>query len=131
MTKILPLAASRGLVVDNVVCGDDLAEGRPSPLMMYRSFADLGVHPAKAVLKVDDTLPGIAEARAAGSPSVDITLSGNAVRLGEAALSQFSESEKDALHGTHAARFREAGADYVLRSVADLPQLIKRLAPEI
>jgi hypothetical protein len=26
-------------VVDTVVCGDDLAEGRPSPLMMYQMHA--------------------------------------------------------------------------------------------
>ena len=46
-------------VVDTVVCGDDLAEGRPSLFMMYQCFADLGVYPSETVIKVDDTCPGI------------------------------------------------------------------------
>ena len=44
--------------------------GRPTPLMMYRCFADLGVWPAWSVVKVDDTEAGIAEGKAAGSWTV-------------------------------------------------------------
>ena len=43
MAPLLPVAAAQGYEPDNLVCAGDLAEGRPSPLMMYRSFADLGV----------------------------------------------------------------------------------------
>ncbi|MEJ1977258.1 MAG: phosphonoacetaldehyde hydrolase [Acetobacteraceae bacterium] len=75
MAPLLPLAARQGYTPDNLVCAGDLADGRPTPLMMYRTFADLGVYPPRAVVKVDDTVPGIAEGRAAGD------LDGRAVRV--------------------------------------------------
>ena len=55
MDVLVPVAAAAGYAPDSLVCGGDLAAGRPSPLMMYRSFADLGVWPAARVVKVDDT----------------------------------------------------------------------------
>ena len=127
MTKIIPLAAEFGLVVDTVVCGDDLAEGRPSPLMMYRCFADLGVYPSETVIKVDDTCPGILEAVAAGSKAVGITLTGNAVGMSEAELDVLSQDQKEELHQMHAAEFFQAGAEHVIKSVAELPALLDRL----
>ena len=70
MERILPAAAAQGYAPDNLVCADDLAEGRPGPLAMYRCFVDLAVHPPEAVVKVDDTEPGIAEGVAAGCLAV-------------------------------------------------------------
>jgi len=63
MDVVTPIAAAAGYVPDNLVCAGDLAAGRPSPLMIYRCFADLGVWPPHAVVKVDDTGVGIAEGR--------------------------------------------------------------------
>ena len=114
-------------VVDTVVCGDDLAEGRPSPLMMYQCFADLGVYPSETVIKVDDTCPGILEAVAAGSKAVGITLTGNAVGMSEAELDVLSQDQKEELHQMHAAEFFQAGAEHVIKSVAELPALLDRL----
>ena len=81
MEPLLPLARAQGYVPDNLVCAGDLAAGRPTPLMMYRCFADLGVWPAQAVVKVDDTVPGIAEGLAAGCWTVGVAMSGNALGL--------------------------------------------------
>ena len=127
MEKIVPLAASQGYEPDNLVCGDDLAEGRPGPLMMYRCMADLGVYPPQAIIKVDDTTPGIAEGIAIGAITVGLTLTGNLVGLSEEALAALSDTEKDNLHNTHAKTLKSAGADHVLRSVAELPALIDKL----
>ena len=43
MERLLPVAASAGLVLDNLVCAGDLKSGRPGPLMMYKCFVDLDV----------------------------------------------------------------------------------------
>ncbi|MGF1528776.1 MAG: phosphonoacetaldehyde hydrolase, partial [Candidatus Competibacterales bacterium] len=77
MARVLPLAAQQGYAPDNLVCADDLAEGRPGPLMMYQCLVDLAVYPPSAEVKVDDTAPGIAEGVNAGSVTVVFTLSGN------------------------------------------------------
>ena len=66
MERLVPAAAAQGYEPDNLVCAGDLAEGRPGPLMMYRCFADLGVYPPRAVVKVDDTMPGIEEEKWGG-----------------------------------------------------------------
>ncbi len=55
MEIVTPIAAGGGYVPDNLVCAGDLSAGRPTPLMMYRTFADLGVWPPSTVVKVDDT----------------------------------------------------------------------------
>ena len=88
MERLLPAAAAQGYAPDNLVCAGDLADGRPSPLMMYKCFLDLNVWPAGAVVKVDDTKPGIAEGIAAGTWTVGVTLSGNGVGLSREELAR-------------------------------------------
>lgn len=36
MERVLPIAAEQGYAPDNLVCADDLPEGRPGPLGMYQ-----------------------------------------------------------------------------------------------
>ena len=127
MQRVLPLAAAQGYTPDNLVCADDLPEGRPGPLGMYKCFVDLVVHPPSAVIKVDDTEPGIAEGVAAGCVTVGVTLSGNAVGKTPDELKAMSASEVDVLRQAAAAKLRAAGADHIIDTIADLPALIDRL----
>lgn len=120
MAPLRPLAAAQGYAPDNLVCAGDLADGRPTPLMMYRTFADLGVYPPRAVVKVDDTIPGIAEGRAAGTWTVGLTVSGNMVGLTEAEWTALPAPEQAARREQAIATLRAVGADYVIDSVADL-----------
>ena len=59
MTDILPRAAAQGYSPDVVVCAGETAEGRPSPLMMWKALAERQApRPAlRACVKVDDA-PG-------------------------------------------------------------------------
>jgi phosphonoacetaldehyde hydrolase len=120
MERLLPLAQAQGYVPDNLVCAGDLADGRPSPLMIYRCFADLGVYPPSAVVKVDDTEPGIAEGIAAGSWTVGVSVSGNGVGLSLPEWEATAPDEQARLRDAAAAKLRGAGAHYVIDSVADL-----------
>lgn len=125
MEYVLPVAATQGFVPDSLVCGDDLAEGRPSPLGMYRSFADLGVYPPECVIKVDDTVPGIAEGTAAGCVTVGILMSGNSVGLSLAEVQSLGQPQRDSLRHKATRDLKEA--DYRIDTVADLPALIQQL----
>ncbi|WP_029350555.1 phosphonoacetaldehyde hydrolase [Bosea sp. 117] len=120
MERLMPLAAAAGYRPDNVVCAGDLAAGRPSPLMMYRTFADLGVWPASACVKLDDTEPGIAEGLAAGTWTVGLALSGNAAGLSKAELDGLAPDERAALRARATDKLARAGAHFVIDSVADL-----------
>jgi phosphonoacetaldehyde hydrolase len=127
MARLLPVAAAKGLVPDNLVCAGDLAAGRPSPLMMYRCFADLGVWPGHAVVKVDDTEPGIAEGIAAGCWTVGVTLSGNAVGLSRSELDALSDVERAGWRAKATAQLQGAGAHFAIDSVAHLPAVIDEI----
>lgn len=124
MERILPVAAQQGYAPDNLVCSDDLPEGRPGPLGMYQCFIDLRVYPPQTVLKVDDTAPGIAEGGAAGCVTVGVTLSGNAVGKTPQELAAMDAVAVDALRRAAARMLTDAGADHVIDTVADLPALI-------
>jgi phosphonoacetaldehyde hydrolase len=130
MERLLPVAAAAGYAPDNLVCAGDLAAGRPTPLMMYRCFADLGVYPPESVVKVDDTEPGIAEAIAAGSWAVGVTLSGNLCGLSRDELALLGEPDRDAIRKSAGDTLRAAGAHYVIDSVADLLPVIDAIGSQ-
>jgi len=124
MAPVLPIAAAAGYAPDNLVCAGDLAEGRPSPLMMYRCFADLGVYPPHAVVKVDDTVPGIGEGLAAGTWTVGVTASGNEVGLSLAEWNALSRTSQAQAIDVAARVLNRAGAHYLIDSIADLPAVL-------
>jgi phosphonoacetaldehyde hydrolase len=128
MAHVLPVAARQGYEPENLVSADDLPEGRPAPLGMYKCFVDLGVYPPSCVMKVDDTEPGIGEGVAAGCITVGVALSGNYVAKTPEELARLSDEEISALREAAAAKLRAAGADHVIDTVADLPKLIETLA---
>jgi len=127
MEVLAPLAEAQGYVPDNLVCAGDLPAGRPSPLMMYRAFADLGVWPPEAVVKVDDTAPGIAEALAAGSWAVGVAVSGNAVGMSLDEWQALAGAEQAALRERAGTELRAAGAHEVVDTVAELLPALERL----
>ena len=131
MRRVLPVAAAQGYVPDNLVCADDLPEGRPGPLMMYKCFVDLVVYPPASVIKVDDTEPGIAEGVAAGCLAVGVTLSGNYVGKAPQELSVLGAHQVEDLRQAAVSRLVAAGAHHVIDTVADLPALIARLDPAL
>jgi phosphonoacetaldehyde hydrolase len=127
MDVLARLAAEQGYVPDNLVCAGDTPEGRPSPLMMYRCFVELGVWPAAAVVKADDTAPGLSEARAAGSWAVGVAISGNAVGLTLPQWLALSASEQRRYRQRATLELEAAGAHDVVDTIADLPAALERL----
>ena len=131
MANLAPVAAKAGYQPDNLVCAGDLAAGRPTPLMMYRCFADLGVFPPWRVVKVDDTEPGVAEAAAAGAWAVGVTLSGNGCGLTQTELEALAPDERGAIRKDVAAGLTRAGAHATIDSVADLLPALAVIAARI
>ena len=125
MDVLEPLAAAAGYAPEFTVCAGDLPAGRPSPLMMWYAMAKLGVWPAATVVKVDDTAPGIAEGAAAGTWTVGIALTGNAVGLSAEELAALSADKRARVREQAAVELRDA--DMVIDSIAELPQAIAAL----
>jgi phosphonoacetaldehyde hydrolase len=131
MKPILPVAARQGYKPDNLVCAGDLAAGRPTPLMMYRTFADLGVYPPSAVVKVDDTTPGIDEALAAGCWTVGVAATGNEVGLSEEEWLALPAKARQEKVKPARAKLKEAGAHFVVDSVADLLPVVATIEAKL
>ncbi len=131
MADILPLAADQGYVPDGVVCAGDTAAGRPSPLMMWKALVELGAWPARACVKVDDAVVGLGEGLEAGAWTVGLSASGNGVGLDRGALAMLPQAERAARIEASARALRQAGAHYVIESVAELPPVLADIETRI
>jgi phosphonoacetaldehyde hydrolase len=120
MAPVLREAAAQGYVPDHVVCSGETPAGRPTPLMIYKACADLGVWPLSRVAKVDDTDVGVAEGRAAGCFTVGIAASGNGVGLSQEALFALPAADRMARIAAAKKSLLAAGADVVIDTVAQL-----------
>ncbi|MDE2305885.1 MAG: 2-aminoethylphosphonate--pyruvate transaminase [Gammaproteobacteria bacterium] len=126
MAPVLERAAAQGYAPDHLLCSGDTPAGRPSPLMIYRACAELGVWPLSRVVKVDDSAAGVAEGRAAGALSVGVAASGNGVGLSAAQWASLAPEERSRRREAAADELRAAGADLVIDTVADLVPALKR-----
>jgi phosphonoacetaldehyde hydrolase len=127
MDVLVPLAATQGFVPDNLVCAGDVSENRPAPLGMYRCFIELGVWPARRVVKVDDTVPGLMEGRHAGCWTVAITVSGNETGLSAEAWAALPADEQTRRRTAAAARLAVAQPDYTIDTVAELLPVLQAI----
>jgi phosphonoacetaldehyde hydrolase len=128
MAPVLERAAAQGYAPDHLVCSGETPQGRPSPLMIYKACAELGVWPLARVVKVDDAEAGVAEGRAAGCFTVGVAASGNGVGLSAAALAALPGLEREARIDAAGKALLAAGADIVIPSVAELPAALERIA---
>jgi phosphonoacetaldehyde hydrolase len=127
MENVLPVAKAQGYDPDCLVCSDDLAEGRPGPLGIYKCMVELAVYPPSALIKVDDTAPGIAEGVSAGCLTVGVALSGNAVGKTLEELRSLTDEEISRLRKQASDDLFQAGSDHVIDTIADLPDLLRHI----
>ena len=120
MAPVLLEAATQGYEPEHLVCADETPAGRPSPLMIYKACAELGVWPLSRVVKVDDAESGVAEGRAAGCFSVGVAASGNGVGLSRDALAALPAAERSARLDVSTKALLAAGANIVIDTVAEL-----------
>jgi phosphonoacetaldehyde hydrolase len=124
MAPLLPLAAEQGYAPDNLVCAGDLSQGRPSPLMMWRTFLDLDVQRPWHVVKVDDTEVGIEEGLNAGCWSIGVAMTGNLFGHNPEETAALDAEVLKAKRGEAYARLQRSGAHAVIDSVADIEPVL-------
>ena len=135
MTDVLITEATKqGFTPDVNVAGDEVINGaRPKPFMVYRNLDLLDVHPIQSVVKVDDTISGVGEALEAGCWGVGVARYSNYMNVDsfedEAKL---TEDEIASRLAHTKSLLWNAGAHYVVDSIANLPEVVedinKRLA---
>jgi len=113
MAVIMPLAKEKGYAPDCVVCPDDTKMGRPYPYMIWRNLEKLGVPSIHNVLKIGDTEVDMQEAKNAGCLCVGVLKGSSMLAL---------NGNEDAARQ----KYMEAGADYVIEDISELPVLIEK-----
>ena len=123
---LLKDAIEQGFRPDATVAGDEVDQGaRPKPFMVYRNLDLMDVWPIESVIKVDDTTGGIGEGLNAGCWTVGVSRYSNYMDINtleeEAKL---SDKEIDRRNEKTKGLLRQAGAHYVIDSIAEMDPVI-------
>ena len=121
MASLSAAAAVRGYAPDVLVTPDDVPRGRPAPHMCYLNAVRLDTYPLGQMVKVGDTVLDVLEGRAAGMWTIGTLLGGSEAGLSRETEVALREEEMEVRLAAARARLLEAGAHYVIRSIADLP----------
>lgn len=102
------------------------SKGRPYPYMIFENMKALEIDSVKKVVKVGDTISDILEGKNAGVLSVGVIEGSSEIGLSQEEYEALSEEEKNAAAEKVKDSFMAAGADYVIRSMEELPDLVLR-----
>lgn len=127
MDKITEHVAKQGYAPDCCVCADEVTRGRPYPYMMWKNMSDLDVADPRHVVKVGDTVSDIKEGVSADAWTVGVVMGSSELGLNEDEVRSLSPEELLALKKETFARFYEAGADYVIDDMRELPGVIEQI----
>ena len=101
--------------------------GRPYPYMIYRNMEALQlVHPW-TVVKVGDTNSDIMEGLNAGTWTVGVVVGSSNMGLSEEEYNGLSSEEKAKKEREVAENFTAIGADFTIKTMAELPSLVERI----
>jgi phosphonoacetaldehyde hydrolase len=119
-------AKKQGYVPDASVAGDEVVHGaRPKPFMVYRNLDLMDVHPIQSVVKIDDTISGVGEALEAGCWGVGVSRYSNYMNINTLEeADQLPPEEIERRHENTRQILRQAGAHYVIDSLADIEPVI-------
>jgi len=120
-------AKKQGYVPDVNACASDVPAGRPEPWMVLSNMQQARVFPPEAVVKIDDTKPGIAEGLNAGTWTIGLAKTGNEVGLNEKEIAALSVDEVRRKVEKAAEGLAKSGAHYVVESIADVPPVIAEI----
>lgn len=120
-------AKKQGYTPDANACASDVPAGRPEPWMVLSNMQQARVFPPAAVVKVDDTKPGVAEGLNAGTWTIGLSRTGNEVGLNERELAALPEEEVERRVARAAEGLAAVGAHYVVESIAEVPAVIDEI----
>ncbi|MBN1806491.1 MAG: phosphonoacetaldehyde hydrolase [Sedimentisphaerales bacterium] len=130
-TKIMEInlrqAKKQGFNPDTNFCASDVPAGRPEPWMIFSNMQQARIFPPQAVVKVDDTKPGIIAGLNAGTWTVGLSKTGNEVGLNLKELNALPADEIKRKVEKAADGLIKAGAHYVVESIADIPAVISEI----
>lgn len=127
MERVIPKAKAEGYEADVVMTPDLAGASRPTPFMIFACMQKLNVYPPCAVVKVGDTVVDMQEGKNAGAWSIGILQGSNLLGLTKEQYDSMPVEELSALEAKATRTYFEAGADFVIDSIRDLPAAIDEI----
>lgn len=100
--------------------------GRPYPYMIFKNLETLKVSSIKNVMKVGDTISDILEGKNAGVKTVGIIEGSSELALTEEEYNNLTEEERLSKIEEITQRYKEAGADFVIKNISELLDIVSR-----
>ena len=116
---------------DCCVSPEDVGSARPGPFMLYENAVKLQVYPMASIAKVGDTPADIQEGLNAGSWSIGVAATGNAVGLSYEEFQALSAKERGLRVTNARAELQRAGAHYVVDTLAELDPVLDDIEARI
>lgn len=117
-------SAKAGYKPDCSVSPEDVGSARPGPFMLYENAVRLQVYPMASIAKVGDTPADIQEGLNAGSWSIGVAATGNAVGLSYEEFQVLSAKERQQLLSNAREKLQRAGAHYLVDTLAELDPVL-------
>ena len=125
MNIVAPQAAKEGYAPDFWISPDGVGgKGRPYPYMIFANMQKLGVTSVRNVVKVGDTISDVKEGVNAGVWTVGVVEGSSELGLSQEEFEALTPQEREAACRKVEESFREAGAQFVIRNLSQLPELI-------
>lgn len=121
-------AARAGYSPDTFVTADDTGGfGRPWPYMVFENLRRLQLADVRRIVKIGDTMSDIREGKNAGLITVGVTEGSSQIGLDRAAWDALNLEEQYKLRKKAREEFFNAGADYVIDSLTEVPVLFEEV----
>lgn len=128
MAVVVPEAARLGYCPDCWFSPDSTdGKGRPYPYMMFENMKALGVTNVKNVVKVGDTVSDVKEGVNSGAWSVGVIEGSSELGLSQSEFNALTPEARKEICYKVEDTFRKAGAQFVIRNLSELPELIRNL----
>lgn len=129
MAIVVPKAEENGYAPDCWFSPNSVENmGRPYPYMIFKNLQELKVSSVENVIKVGDTVSDIKEGLAAGVITVGVMEGSSIMALSEEQYDVLSAEEKQTACEKVRKVYEDAGADYVIKNMSELPALVERLS---
>jgi phosphonoacetaldehyde hydrolase len=126
MMRILTAGAkSKGYAPDYWITPDSTRSlGRPYPYMIFRNIEALRLNAPWTVVKVGDTTTDIEEGNRAGVWSVGVIVGSSQLGLSQAEFEEMAASDRAVAVQAAENAFLDAGADFTIKTISELPVTI-------
>jgi len=127
MEVLVPEAARGGYAPDTWVCPEDVPAGRPHPWMIYLNSIRLQTYPLEGLVKIGDTFVDIEEGLNAGTWTIGLAISGNALGMTHEAVRALPKAELQRKREAIVAEYFRAGAHFVADGIWETPSILEEI----